>query len=311
MLAGLGTTATAEMAPSAWLVRADHAAERTNFTGTMSLLQNGEVRRTMRIQQGFDGHNTHQRLITTSGGEDCEILRRGGESAVAFPARRVVIHGYQRPQGLVPKIGAEIGRVEQHYELKAEGREKVAGRDCQLVTAVSRDPYRYSCEFCVDTVSGLPLRVRMVAPDGEKIERFAFTSLDVLDSMQEFAPNSFWMATDTRGFETVSLPYGSRPAPHRWRVGQLPPGFEERLAVARKLPRSPEPVYHIVLADVLSRVSVFITPLAEGREVKNRQFRRKALNGYVTVRDGHRVTVIGGVPAETVRMIGDSLHLDP
>ena len=308
VLVGLAATVKGETDPASWLVRADQAAERANFTGTLSLLDGSLTQRTMKIEQGFDGRNTHQRWVSVSGGEECEILRRANESAVVFPDRRVVIHGRPDSEGLIPDIQMDIDQVDEHYELEVQGKEKIAGRDCQLVMAASKDEYRYGCEFCVDTASGLPLRARMVTPSGEKIEQFAFTSLDVLESIQEFAPNSFWLATDIHGFETINLPYGSQPAPGRWRVEDLPPGFEERLAVVRSLPNNPEPVYHMVLADALSRISVFITRLPEDGEVESQQFVRKALNGYVTVRDGHQVTVIGGVPAETVRMIGDSLH---
>ncbi len=311
ILAGLAPATHGEQDPAGWLVRASQAAERANFTGTLSLLKAGAPRRLMRIEQGFDGRHTHQRWISVSGGEDCEIVRRSSEAAVAFPGRRVVIHGYQRPEGLIPKMRMDLGRVRQHYEIEIKGRERIAGRDCQLVVVTSKDRYRYGCELCVDTASGLPLRVRMMTPDGEKIERFSFTSLDVLDSIRQFSPGSFWLATDTRGFRTIRPPYGFQPAPDRWRVESMPPGFEKRLAVVRELPRDPRPVYHMVLADAMSRVSVFITSLPDDEGTRDWWFARKALNGYVTVRDGHQVTVVGSVPAETVRMIGDSLRRTP
>ena len=308
MLVGLAPVAQGEMAPESWLARASQASERVNFTGTLSLPDARATRRMMRIKQGFDGRDTHQRWVSLSGGEDCEIVRRSNESAVVFPGRRVVIHGYQRPEGLVPRVRMDLARMRQYYELEVKGRERIAGRDCQWVAVVPKDRYRYGCELCVDAASGLPLRVRMVTPDGEKIEQFQFTSLDVLESIQQFSPGSFWLATDIHGFKTISLPYGFRRMPNQWRIENMPPGFERRLAVARRLPRTPEPVYHMVLADAMSRISIFITRLPEEGEVRSQRFTRKALNGYVTVRDGHQVTVIGGVPAETVRMIGDSIH---
>ncbi|MCY4611083.1 MAG: MucB/RseB C-terminal domain-containing protein [Gammaproteobacteria bacterium] len=308
ILAGMGTMAKAEMDPAGWLVHADEAVERANFSGMMSLLQSGETRRTMKIEQGFDGRSTYQRLVSVSGREECEILRRNDGSAVVFPDRRLVIHGHQDSKSPMPKIQMDIEQVDQHYELEVQGKEEIAGRDCQLVMAASKDEYRYGCEFCVDTASGLPLRARLVTPSGEKIEQFSFTSLDVRDSMQQFTPDSFWLETDTQGFEMIALPHSSEPAPHTWRFENLPPGFEERFAITRRLPLSPDPIYHIVLADALSRVSVFVTHPPEGMPDKSWRFSRKALNGYVTVRDGHQVTVIGGVPAETVRMIGDSIR---
>ena len=260
ILATLTPQVSGETDPASWLVRADQAAERANFSGTMSLVEDGEVRRTMKIEQGFDGRNTHQRLVSVSGGEECEILRRGDESAVVYPDRRVVIHGYPRLRSPIPKLHPDPDRLRPYYRLEAGGQEEVAGRPCQLVKATSRDGYRYGYEFYVDTASGLPLRVRVVTPTGEKIEQFSFTSLDMKDSIQQFGPKSFWLATDTQGFETVALPYGSELAPHAWRIENLPPGFEERFAVIRKLPLNPEPIHHIVLADALSRISVFIAP---------------------------------------------------
>ena len=307
VLAGWVSTAGAEADPMAWLTRADEAVGHSNFTGTMILYENGSER-VMRIQQGFDGEQVQQRLVALSG-EECEILRRQDESSVVFPDRRLVIYGYQRTESPIPNILQDMEQMSKYYELEIQGQEQVAGRDCQQVVAESRDQYRYGCEFCVDMASGLPLRVRMRSPDGGRIERFAFTSLDVLESIQKFDPSSFQLETDTHGFEMVDMLYGASPEPDKWRVGNMPPGFEERLAVVRRLPRNPEPVYHMVLADALSRISVFITPLAEGDSIKSRAFTRKTNNGYVTVRDGHRVTVIGAVPAKTIRMIGDSLNL--
>ena len=284
ILATLTPQVNGETDPASWLVRVDIAAERANFSGTMSLVVNGQIRRTMKIEQGFDGQNTHQRLVSVSGGEECEILRRGDESAVVYPDRRVVIHGYQRSQIPIPKIHQNLDRLKQYYQLETGEQEEVAGRPCQLVKATSRDHYRYGCEFCVDMASGLPLRVRMMMPGGEKMEHFTFTSLDVMESIQEFDPNSFWLKTDTQGFETVALPSGAEPVPHTWEIKNLPPGFEQQFAVIRKLPLNPEPIYHLVLADALSRISVFITHPPEGTPEKSWHFSRKALNGYVTIR---------------------------
>ena len=312
ILATLTPQVNGETDPASWLVRVDIAAERANFSGTMSLVVDGQIRRTMKIEQGFDGQNIHQRLVSVSGGEECEILQRGDESAVVYPDRRVVIHGYRRSQSPIPKIHQNLDRLKQYYRLETPGsRRKVAGRDPANWSRRLRETIIATVANSAWTpLSGLPLRVRMMMPGGEKIEHFTFTSLDVMESIQEFGPNSFWLATDTQGFETVALPSGAEPVPHTWEIKNLPPGFEQQFAVIRKLPLNPEPIYHLVLADALSRISVFITHPPEGTPEKSWHFSRKALNGYVTIRDGHHVAVIGGVPAETVRMIGDSLQFE-
>ena len=83
------------------------------------------------------------------------------------------------------------------------------------------------------------------------------------------------------------------------------------MAVVRKLPRSGMLVQHVVLADPLSQVSVFIESPSPANPLRNRLFQHWTHNGYQIMRHGHRVTVLGRVPAATVRMIGDSLTPQP
>ena len=308
MLSGVGG-AQAQTEPSDWLVRAAKAAEQTNFMGTVVLHRDGKSR-TMQIYQGFDGQQAHQRLVTLSG-EECEVLRRADESSVVFPRRRVLIHGHRSERNPIPKIPHDAAFLKQHYELALEGRERVADRECVLVTAMPRDMYRYGCTLCVDTVTSLPLRVQMRVPGRELVELFAFTTLKVLESMDEFEPDTFRVGANVAGYSRVGMPYGVMPAVQPWQARNLPPGFKQRLSVVRRLPRNGTPVQHMVLADPLSQVSVFIEPPSPTNPLRNRMFRHWTHNGYQMMRHGHRITVFGGVPATTVRMIGDSLIPQP
>ena len=306
-LSGMGASAQAQIEPSAWLARAAKAAEQTNFTGTVILNRHGEMR-TMRIYHGFDGERAHQRMVALSG-EECEILRRADEASVVFPKRRLVVHGHQNERDPLPKISNDVESLERHYELEIEGRERVAGRECVKVLATPRDMYRYGYALCLDARSDLPLRVQLVTPNGERYDHFAFTTLMVLESIQEFRPDTFNIETDTQGFSRMGISYGALPTVPQWRVQELPPGFEQQSSVMRIPPRGGDPVQHMVLADPLSRISVFIEPLPD--PTHDLSFKRWAYHGYQMVRHGHQITVVGGVPAKTAQMIGNSLDPQP
>jgi sigma-E factor negative regulatory protein RseB len=67
-------------------------------------------------------------------------------------------------------------------------------------------------------------------------------------------------------------------------------------------------VEHLVYSDGLAAVSVFV----ERQGVENGEFmlgthRMGAMHAYGVVSDGHRITVIGEVPARTVELIGGSV----
>ena len=68
-------------------------------------------------------------------------------------------------------------------------------------------------------------------------------------------------------------------------------------------------MHHMVFSDGMASVSVFVEDHQSENTLLNGFSSMGALNAYGQAFDGHHVTVIGEVPAATVRLIGQSIHL--
>ena len=99
-------------------------------------------------------------------------------------------------------------------------------------------------------------------------------------------------------------------AESRWEVTRLPSGFRMEEHDQHPMPHAPRPVDHLVFSDGLAMVSVFIEKL-DGKEAHGAwsgASRMGAVNAFGRHYEGYEVTVVGEVPAATVRQIGESLR---
>jgi len=109
------------------------------------------------------------------------------------------------------------------------------------------------------------------------------------------------------------------PALSAYRASELPPGFRLTVAGAQTLGSDNVPAAHLVYSDGLATVSVFVeaNPDAEnGTAEKTNAEAEPPMQGlarvgsgfaYSTVVQGHQVTAVGEVPAQTVEFIAHSV----
>ena len=304
---GLAMPVTADEELVAWMDRAHDASHRVNYSGTLALIR-GQQLRVLEVRQGFDG-SRRMRYLRSISGPHIEFLRLGDVSHVVYPDHKLVIQGEGiEPVDLAP-FEDHFKHAPEYYHLQNQGMEQVAGRNCQNLRFTPRDHYRYGCELCMDQSSGLLLQVRVLSSNGEMLEQFAFTSLKLHGTFSEFAPGSFKLQTDMRGFAHRHMPSGAQPTSAQWQVQKLPPGFAVRHTMAQHRGEDRHSVLHMVVSDALSRVSVFIEDMPPNLSPSQMpgHFMRHSYNGYMIAHGDHLVTVVGNAPFETVRMIANSL----
>jgi sigma-E factor negative regulatory protein RseB len=107
------------------------------------------------------------------------------------------------------------------------------------------------------------------------------------------------------------LPHGnslshSKP---KWQPSSLPPGFH--LTAHRYLGRKDQEVYeHMVYSDGLAAVSIYVEGQRDGLPDKNSGISRMGTtHAFSRVAGDVLITVVGDVPASTVRIIGESVTL--
>ena len=95
--------------------------------------------------------------------------------------------------------------------------------------------------------------------------------------------------------------------PGRWQVTQLPPGFEKDVHV-RHGRGGDSRGEHLVFSDGLASVSVFIETADEDADRLSGLSHMGAIHAFGRKTDGHRVIVVGEVPAETVKLIAEGVR---
>jgi sigma-E factor negative regulatory protein RseB len=172
----------------------------------------------------------------------------------------------------------------------------------------------------LDEKTAMPLKTQLCDSHGQVIEQIFFARLE----MPESIPDSDLAPTvHTEGMRWVrqgaSVDNASE-ALAAYRASQLPPGFRLTVQGAQTLGDASAPASHLVYSDGLATVSVFVEQSssdlgavapAESPTQPPMQGLARVGSGYAfsTVVQGHQVTAVGEVPAQTVEFIAHSVKV--
>lgn len=285
--------------PAELLVRMSEAARQSNYQGVV-VYRDARTMEVLRVVHRHRDGRVQERLTSLTG-KPRDVMQEGDQLACFVGNRSVDAGGL--PGGLFPVItAATLSQAASHYQLRALGEARVAGRSCQGVALEPRDEYRYGYEVCADAQTAVPLRVTLRDAQGKTIEQLMFTEVAFPAYIADaaFAPPPGAPALARRP------PDATPSARASWQLAQLPPGF-------REIMRSRQPadgggiVEHVLLSDGLSAVSVFGRQGHAGAQFTGLSG-MGAMNAYGRSVGPFQVTVVGEVPSTTVRYIGDGFQ---
>lgn len=294
----LGPAPAVAQEPMEWLLQISDAAREVSYQGVV-VYRDGERMDVMRIVHRQQNGRSQERL-TSLNGQPRDILRDGDR--VFFLTGDTPAQATTGADPLFPVMSQQLlAKALPHYDYRHLGESRVAGRACRGVLMSPRDDYRYGYEICGDAGTAVPLRVSLIDRRGRTVEQLMFTEIafpaQIADSA--FAP------------PPGAVSPASAPAPAQqgttgtWRLATLPPGFT---VVRRDLAPAPDGqgvAERVLLSDGISAVSVFgMQPVASAR-VLSGLFNLGAMSAYGRSIGAFHITVIGDVPPDTVRMIGD------
>lgn len=286
--------------PIEWLLKVSDAARDVSYQGVV-VYRDGERMDVMRIVHRLQNGRAQERM-TSLNGEPRDILR-DGERVFFLTGNTPAQAAGADP--LFPVMSQQLlAQATLHYDYRHLGESRVAGRTCRGVLMSPRDDYRYGYEICGDAGTAVPLRVSLIDRRGRTVEQLMFTEISfpakIADSAFALPPGAVSVAP------IVAL---AAPAPKgmtgTWRLATLPPGFT---IVRRDLAPAPDGqgvAERVLLSDGVSAVSVFGMQPAASTRVLSGLFNLGAMSAYGRSIGAFHITVIGDVPADTVRMIGD------
>jgi sigma-E factor negative regulatory protein RseB len=302
-----GTSADAR----AWLLRVHEAASQRNYQGTLVVSAGGTVS-SSRIAHYCEGPQRYERIEALDG-QPRLVFRHNDLVQTLWPAQRMAVIEQRDPLTTFPALlrGSE-GPLFDHYDLHAEGEDRVAGHGAKVYLLAPRDAHRFAQRLWADTETGLLLRSDILGAEGRVLESAAFTEVAI--GVRALPETVLQPMKQLDGYRVL------RPTLARtqleaegWTLKSPVPGFHEINCVRRGQPGAPAgraELLQVIFSDGLTHVSVFIEPFQAARH-KPVRASIGATHTMMRQQGEWWVTVMGDVPMATLKRFSAALQRRP
>ncbi|ESJ26103.1 sugar dehydratase [Cupriavidus sp. HPC(L)] len=302
---------------AAWLGKIHRAAQRENYVGTL-IYQRGSVMHASRIQHFSDlVHNEYERLETLDG-KPREVLRQNDIVHSLIPEAKLVVVERQDAKDRFPALLAtNKGDVLDLYEMRRLSPERVAGMECEVFSLVPHDGARYAVRLWAEKHSGLLMRAQTIGEGGKVLEQVAFSQIEIgVPSEKQKILGAIKSAASWQRYEINYQP--ANIAEEGWLIAVPVKGFQKIREVRRPLGdlRSAQgsgreqvfEVLQVVYSDGLTGLSVFIEPVSDQRVRREGVASLGATQVVVRKVADFWITVVGEVPAATVKQFAAAVE---
>jgi len=297
-----------------WLLRIHDAAGRRNFQGTFVVSGGGSVA-SARISHFCEGPNQYERIESLDG-KQRKVYRYNDLVHTVWPASHIAMIEQRGMLSSFPALlQAGDDGIGEWYEVRAEGSDRVAGHDADVLAVRARDGLRYGYRLWADHASGLLLRAEVLGEKGDVLETSAFSEVAIgVRPQPETVVQAMRKLDGYRVVRPLLTP--TRLESEGWTMRQIAPGFRQVSCVSRQIdppgeassvPASP-PVVQSIYSDGLTYVSVFIEPFRPERHTRPLLAAVGATSTLAQRRGDWWVTVVGDTPPATLRMFAAALE---
>ena len=285
------------------------ASRSLNYDGVFVYERDTQMDAMRIIHQANQGEE-RERLISLTG-HAREVVRNDESVTCIFPDDQAVMVEKSRPYRLLSsQFPQSVSSLTDYYNFLIKGSDRVAGRDTHVVAIQPRDRFRYGYRLWIDKESGLMLRSELIGEQGQPLEQFMFTELDIMDEIPNRKLEPTITGADYTWYENPDDTH-NKIENAEWRVEWLPAGFNISDRADELLANSPRPVHHMVFSDGLALVSVFVEKVNSESGTLIGPSKLGAVNAFARQADGHQVMVVGEVPPITVRKMANSVSHTP
>lgn len=295
----------AQAAGLAFMARLQHAARHQDYSGVF-IYQQGSVMLSSQIVHMTDETGEHQRVEILDGRTHREFLRHNREVLSLFPEARVVLVESRETEHFPSFFVGQPQELARHYAIElVPDPGRVAGHQCQIAHLVPRDTLRWGYRVCADLETGLLLKVQTVNPEGVVLEQVAFSEVQL---GQRVDPERLKPNHDVSDWKRMHTGQAIDLVAAGWHI-PAPAGFAPISQVQRTLKHSKN-VRQMVLSDGLAAISVFIENRQPERQAAPGAAEQGATSVYRREYGEYWLTVLGEVPAQTVRSVAETIRYD-
>jgi len=305
----ISTTVLAEAPDQArqWLERMTTAMSQMSYQGTFVYVRGGVVE-TMRITHVTDETGVRERLYSLSGPRR-EVIRDQKGVRCFLADSSSVVEDQVVASSYFPEFPLSIiDNDTSGYRLKTGREARIAGHSALLVSISPEDKFRYGYDFWLEKNSGLLLKWVLFDDRHKPLAKLMFTDFAMgsaidLDELESDSRAEKFVEVQTLSPEKTVVTQ-SNP---RWQPENLPPGFQ---LTSHSHKTGEESIYeHMVYSDGLAAVSVYVEQQGAGAVVKAGVSQLGTNNAYTRKQGSLQITVIGEVPAITVKSIANEMAL--
>ena len=299
-----------------WLSPLQDAANRQNYQGTLIVSAGGMVA-SSRIAHYCDGAEQYERIEALDG-QMRRVFRHNDVVQTRWPAKHVVLVEQRDFLSTFPALlQAGDHHLDDYYEVKSGGVERVAGHDANVLVVTPKDSHRFGYRFWSERSSGLMLRAEVIGAKGEILESAAFSEVTLNVKPQ---PDTVLGPMRKMGSDRVLRPVLTRTRleTEGWTFREVAPGFKLLSSVKRALDGAAEaPAAHTphvvqsIFSDGLTHVSIFIEAFDPARHTQPMQTSIGATQTLMRRQGDWWITALGDVPAETLRQFAGGLQRVP
>ena len=285
------------------LAKMNHAMEVLNYQGTVAFLKNGKLEPMKYVHAADKG--VQQEHLLSLNSPLREIIRDADQVSCLFKETQqtIVDHRPFEHSFLVdmPKNLDDMGGI---YQFEIVGEENIAMRPSYIVAIQPKDNARYPRKIWIEKQQFLPLKVVVYDNSGVLLEQVVFTDIEVKKSMP-FVDVKFLDAVyPAQPVHQIQLQSSDQAA---FVVTQLPTGFRELFFVRKPMHNAEQPVDHLLLSDGFTSVSIYMENKMASMQPGLQSV--GAINSYSRTINNFQLTVMGEVPAETVKFIAEGIQL--
>ena len=297
----------------AWLMRVHDAASHHNFQGTFVVSAGGSVS-SSRIAHFCEGGNQFERIESLDG-QMRHVFRHNDVVHTLWPQSRVALVEQRDLLSSFPALlQGGNDRIVDFYEVRSQGADRVAGHEANVLVLWPKDGRRYGYRLWADKHSGLLLRAEVLGERSEVLEASAFSEVTIgIKPQPESVLQPMKRLDGYRVLRPTLTP--TRLEAEGWVLKQGVPGFEPVSCVKRPMAGpddadrdEPAQVIQSIYSDGLTYVSVFIEAFSPERHTRAMQTGVGATQTLMRRQGNWWVTVVGDVPAATLRQFANALE---
>ena len=296
-----------------WLLRIHEAASRRNFQGTF-IVSGGGAMASAKIVHFWEGPNQYERIESLDGRQR-KVFRFNDVVHTIWPGSHVAMI---EQRGLLSSFPALLQAgddgIAEHYDVHADGLERVAGHEADVLVVRARDASRYGYRLWADHASGLLLRADVVGSHGEVLETSAFSDVVIgIRAQPDSVVHAMKKLDGYRVVRPVLTP--THLEEEGWAMRKVAPGFRQVSCVRRQIETPGEAeaevapaVVQSIYSDGLTYVSVFIEPYRPERHVRPMVGSLGATSTIAQRQGDWWITVVGDTPLATLKTFAGALE---